>query len=330
MGRHLLQIKFFVFVVYHKQNRYLMRLDKFDLNLLIALELLLEEQNVTRAAQRLNLTQSAMSAALGRLRLALNDELLVPHGRRMVATPHALALLPMVSEAVRNLRVLISGATAFDPATSDRRFEIAASDYVATVLLGPLLPRLKAEAPRVDINIALPTRQTGMLLEDGKLDFQLTPEQFLIADHPSELLFEERHVVVGWAQNPVFLGDLTEERYYACGHVAVRITGVPSFAERHMLTSDDRRRIEVTAPSFSLVPWLLPGTGLLALMHERLARVFAPLLPLTIRPAPAFLPAMPPMREMIQYHAARASDAGMLWFKDRLIAAARNDQTLPA
>ncbi|TCU58831.1 DNA-binding transcriptional LysR family regulator [Novosphingobium sp. PhB57] len=299
-----------------------MRLDKFDLNLLIALELLLEEQNVTRAAQRLNLTQSAMSAALARLRLALNDELLVPHGRRMVATPHALALAPQVSEAVRSLRALISGATAFDPATSDRRFEIAASDYIATILLSPLLPQLKTEAPNVAINVVLPTRQTSALLEDGKLDFQLTPEQFLSADHPSELLFEERHVVVGWSGNPVFSGEMTEEAFHSCGHVAVRITGVPSFAERHLLAADDRRRIEVTAPSFSLVPWLLPGTHLLALMHERLARLFAPLLPLEIRPAPI---AMPPMREMIQYHAARASDAGMIWFKDRLMAAARQD-----
>jgi DNA-binding transcriptional LysR family regulator len=179
-----------------------MRLDKFDLNLLIALELLLEEQNVTRAAQRLNLTQSAMSAALARLRLALNDELLVPHGRRLVATPHALALAPLVSEAIRNLRVLISGATAFDPATSDRKFEIAASDYISTVLLCPVLRELKAEAPAIEINIVLPTRETSATLEDGKLDFQLTPEQFVSPDHPTELLFEERHVVVDGRKIP--------------------------------------------------------------------------------------------------------------------------------
>ncbi|MBF7015312.1 LysR family transcriptional regulator (plasmid) [Novosphingobium resinovorum] len=297
-----------------------MRLDKFDLNLLIALELLLEEQNVTRAAQRLNLTQSAMSAALARLRLALNDDLLVPHGRRMVATPHALALGPMVSEAISTLRVLISGATAFDPATSDRRFDIAASDYIATVLLSPLLPQLKHEAPHVEINMMLPTHDTETLLEDGKLDFQLTPEQFLSQEHPSELLFEERHVVVGCASNTVFRGEMTDDAFHSCGHVAVRIGGVPTFVERHMRQHEDRRRIEVTSPSFSLVPWLLPGTRLLALMHERLARAYAPLLGLEIRDAPF---AMPIMREMIQYHTARATDAGMIWFRQRLLTAAR-------
>lgn len=301
-----------------------MRLDNFDLNLLMAFELLMEEKSVTLAAKRAGITQSAMSAALSRLRIALNDELLVLHGRRMVATPHALTLAPLVSEAVRNLRVLISGATAFDPATSTRRFDIAASDYIATVLLSPLLPRLKEEAPGIEINIALPFRESGELLDDGKLDFQLTPEQYLNPDHPSELLFEERHVVVGWAGNPVFEQEMTEEAFLSCGHVAVRITGVPTFAERHLIAADDRRRIEVTAPSFTIVPWLLPGTRLLALMHERLAKVYAPLLPLEIRSAPI---ALPPMREMIQYHAARSTDAGMIWLKTKLHEAA--GATLP-
>lgn len=297
-----------------------MRLDKFDLNLLIALELLLEERNVTRAAQRAHLTQSAMSAALGRLRLALNDELLVPHGRKMVATPHALALAPLVSEAIGNLRALISGATAFDPATSDRRFDIAASDYVSTVLLSPMLPKLKKEAPHITINMVLPTHDTALLLDDGKLDFQVTPEDFLSPDHPSELLFEERHVVVGCRSNPVFRTEMTSRAFYECGHVAVRIGGVPTFAERHMAQQGDERRIEVTTISFSLVPWLLPGTGLLALMHERLARTYAPLLNLEIRDVPFPMPAM---REMIQYHSARTSDAGLSWFKQRLLTAAK-------
>lgn len=300
-----------------------MRLDNFDLNLLIALELLLEEQNVTKAAQRLNLTQSAMSAALARLRAALNDELLVPHGRRMVATPHALALAPLVSDAIASLRVLISGATAFDPVLSDRRFDIAASDYISTVLISPLLPELKREAPHVRINMMLPTRDNQMLLDDGKLDFQLTPEEFLSPEHPSELLFEERHVVVGCKNNPVFQSEMTQEAFYSCGQVAVRIGGVPAFVERHMMQQEDRRRIEMTSSSFSLVPWMLPGTTLLALMHERLARAYAPLLGLEIRDTPF---AMPIMLEMIQYHSARATDAGVIWLKRKLLDAAHNSK----
>lgn len=297
-----------------------MRLDNFDLNLLLALSVLLEEQNVTRAAERMNLTQSAMSAALGRLRLALNDEILVPHGRRMLMTPHARSLAPRVTETIQQLRTLVSGATGFDPATSERRFEIAASDYVATVLIAPLLQALSHEAPSIQINLSLPTVASHAGLADGKVDFLLTPEQFLSSDHPRELLFEERHVVVGWSENPALRSGLTEEAYFACNHVAVQITGAPSFIERHMTDLNDRRRIAVVAPSFSQVPWMLPGTNYLALMHERLARAFQPLLPLTVVEPPF---AVPVMREMIQYHRARADDAGLQWLLGRMIEAAR-------
>lgn len=296
-----------------------MRIDRFDLNLLIAFDLLLEERNVTRAAERANVTQSAMSAALGRLRLALNDKLLIPDGRRMVATPHALALAPRVSDAIKNLRSLISGATAFDPATSDRRFEVTASDYICTVLLSPLMAQLKREAPRLGLNVQLPSKEANAFFDDGRIDLQITPEEFLRPNHPSEELFVERHVVVGWSENPVFKAELDEEAYLTCGHIAVRITGVATFVENQLLSGDDRRHIEVIAPSFSMVPWLLPGTNLLALMHERLAQVYAPLLPLEIRQAPIKIPQM---REMVQYHTTRASDAGMQWLKDRVHAQA--------
>lgn len=296
-----------------------MRLDRFDLNLLLALNALLEEESVTRAAERMNLTQSAMSAALRRLRLALKDELLVPHGRKLIATPHARALAPKVAEALLNLRALVSGATAFDPAESDRRFDIAGSDYVATVLLAPLISDLRREAPHLTINLSLPTGESASQLADGRLDLLLTPEQFLHPDHPRQLLFEERHVVVGWDENPVLAGELTRESFLACGHVSVRITGAPAFADAYLQTLGDERRIEVYAPSFSLVPWLLPGTPHLALMHERLAKVFAPLLPLKIVEPPFELPRM---REMAQYHEARAHDAGLQWLLGKMSAAA--------
>src|SRR6187399_1621281 len=102
-----------------------MRLDGFDLNLLLAFDTLLEERHVTRAAQRLSITQSAMSASLNRLRDALGDPILVQHGKTMVPTPHALALVPEVSSAIAALRRLIQPRAGFDPATSSRVFRIA-------------------------------------------------------------------------------------------------------------------------------------------------------------------------------------------------------------
>ncbi len=296
-----------------------MRLNNFDLNLLIAFDILVEERSVTRAARRLNLTQSATSAALKRLRDAMQDEVLVQHGKKMIPTPHALRLAPQVGAAIAELRSLISASAAFDPATSTRRFKVEASDYITTVLLVPLLSVLAHEAPGVRLDLSLPTEGSSERLSNGELDLLLTPEGFMPPDHPRELLFEERHVVVGWSGNPVMHDVLTEADFFSSGHVAVRISGRDTFIESALRKYGERRRIEVTAPSFIQAPWLLPGTRRLALMHERLARLVAPPLSLRIAEAPVELPIM---REMMQYHTARTNDAALAWLRQQLLVVA--------
>jgi len=297
-----------------------MRLDNFDLNLLIAFDVLVEERSVTRAARRLNLSQSAASAALKRLRDAMEDEILVQHGKTMIPTAHALRLAPRVSAAIAELRSLISAGAAFDPRASTRRFNVEASDYITTVLLVPLLSILAREAPGVRLDITLPTEGSSERLGNGDLDLLLTPEDFMRPDHPRELLFEERHVVVGWSGNPVMQKVMTEADFFASGHVAVRISGRDTFIESALRPLGERRRIEVTAPSFIQAPWLLPGTQRLALMHERLARLVAPRLSLSIAEAPVDLPIM---REMMQYHTARTNDAALDWLRQKLRAVAQ-------
>jgi LysR family transcriptional regulator, nod-box dependent transcriptional activator len=292
-----------------------MRLDNFDLNLLVALHALLEECNVTRAAERLHLSQPAMSAALRRLRLAFNDDILVAHGKTMVPTSHAQSLAPIVAQALVSMQSLVSSSTVFDPKTSQRLFRIATSDYLSTVLIAPMLASLQTDAPSVRLEITAVNADSLSMLERGMVDFMLTPEQFLSPSHPKQLLFEERHVVVGWKDNPVFSKSMTEVAYYSCGHVAVEIAGRPSFAEERLRSGGDRRRIELVASSFTMVPWMLPGTGRLAIMHERLAQVMLPLLPLAVAPLPF---AMAPMREMIQFHSARTSDGGLQWMLQRI------------
>ena len=119
-----------------------MRFKRFDLNLLLVLDTLLRERSVSRAAEQLNLSQPAMSAALGRLRSYFNDQILVSHGKRMLPTAHAQSLSPMVMKTLADIEALISASTVFDPSTSQRTFRICASDYVTTVLLVPLLEDL--------------------------------------------------------------------------------------------------------------------------------------------------------------------------------------------
>ena len=244
-----------------------MRLDNFDLNLLVAFDALVEESSVTKAARRLHVTQSAMSASLKRLREAFGDPLLVQHGKTMVPTPHALALAPEVSTAIDGLRRLIQPSTGFDPATSTRVFRLAASDYIATVLVAPLLKALENEAPAVRIEIALPTEATSDRLAKGEFDLVLTPEEFIEPEHPAELLFEEAHVVVGCRHNPLLQSRLTKQGFAAAGHVAVKIDRRNTFIENELARLGLERRIEVQAPSFVQAPWLLPGTRRIALMH---------------------------------------------------------------
>jgi DNA-binding transcriptional LysR family regulator len=296
-----------------------MRLENFDLNLLVAFDALLEERSVSGAARRLNLTQSAMSAALKRLREALGDPILSQHGKAMVPTPHALALAPEVSVALDALRRLTSPSAEFVPATSSRIFRVAASDYIATVLLAPLIKALEAEAPFLRLDISLPADDTPARLAKGEYDLVLTPEDFIEPGHPAELLFEEAHVVVGCASNPLLAAPMTPEAFASAGHVAVRIDGRNTHIENELDRLGLVRRVEIHAPSFVQAPWLLPGTRRIALMHERLARLMAPLLGLSIAEVPF---ALPPMREMMQFHATRAQDAGLRWLRERLSALA--------
>jgi LysR family transcriptional regulator, nod-box dependent transcriptional activator len=292
-----------------------MRLDNFDLNLLVAFDALLEERNVTRAARRLNMTQSAMSASLKRLRDSFGDPILVQHGKAMVPTPHALLLAPEVARAIVTLRSLISAGTAFDPATSNRRFRIAASDYVATVLLAPLLRSLETKAPALRFDITLPADDTSARLAQGEYDLTLTPEEFADPKHPVELVFEERHVVVGCARNPELGETMTADQFALAGHVAVMIGGRNTFIENALDGLGLTRRIEVRAPSFIQVPWMLPGTRRIALMHERLARLMGPGLGLKVIEPPI---ALPVMREVLQYHSSRRNDAGLSWLRAAL------------
>lgn len=297
-----------------------MRLDQFDLNLLIAFDVLLRERNVTKAANSLHMTQSAMSAALKRLRVSFGDEILAQHGKKMIPTARAMALAPDISAAIQNLRNLIAPVVPFDPAVSTRRFRIAASDYIATVLIGPMLPNLQKMAPHIEFEILLPEHGSIKAMEDGELDLLLAPPQYIAAEHPSDFLFSERHVVVGCASNPIFDRPLTVEAFENSGHVVVEIQGHPVFIERAIKAVGDRRSIELVVSSFLQMPLMLRETNRLALMPARLATMLAAPLSLKVADCPISLP---PMEEMMQYHSARTEDHGLSWLRERLKAAAR-------
>lgn len=294
-----------------------MRFKGLDLNLLVAFDELMEARSVSRAAAKLNLSQPAMSAALGRLRDYFDDELLVPQGKRMFPTAYAETLVPMVRDTLRRIEAMITTSTSFDPATSQRVFRLIASDYITAAVIAPLSRRLARLAPGIRLEVVLPSDSSSDLIAQGKFDLLITPEQFINPDQPAEFLFEERHVVVGWNQNPIFAREVTLDDLVRAGHVGVQMGNqrTNAFADNVIEKLGHTRRLEVTASSFTMVPWLLIETERLALMHERLTRQMAGMFPLAFAPIPFDFPLM---REMMQFNRARSDDEGLTWLREEL------------
>ena len=290
---------------------------KLDLNLITALDALLSTHSVSRAAERMAISQPAMSATLSRLRKHFGDELLSQSGRHMVPTAFAETLHPLVGDILRGIDTLVSAQPGFDPALSPRRFRLATSDYITLVLIGPLMRRLQSVAPALTFEIVPTTAGITDALDAGEIDLLIVPEGFASPHHPSQVLMEEEHVVVGWRRNPVFGSALTRETFLGCGHVAVAIgqRREAVYIERELNRMDVHRRIELTVSSFLSVPWVLEGTHRLAMMHARLAAIMAARLPLHIAELPF---EVPPMQEILQFHRSRLLDPGILWLCGQL------------
>lgn len=299
-----------------------MRYKGLDLNLLHALDVLLDLRNVSRAADRLGLSQSAVSAALARLRQYFGDELLILDGRRMHATPFAEQMVEPLRIYLNATDSLLSSTRPFDPAATSRTFRIIASDYVVAAVLVRLAERLAHEAPLLRFEFISPDEGSLERLKHGTVDLMISPRDYLLESHPTEDIYEESIVVAGWNENPVFERGLTEDDFFAAGHVAVAIGShrETTFADKYMRSLDRDRRIEAVVSSFTLVPWMLRGTMRLALMHERLAQVLSHALPIAYTPVPF---AFPTMWEVAQYHRTRSSDNGLRYLIDQIRMTAR-------
>lgn len=292
-----------------------MRFNHLDLNLLVALDVLLEEQNITRAAERLHMTQSATSGALGRLRTFFQDDLLVQVGRKMQPTPYALDLARPVREVLLTIRSSITTKQTFDPASSRRHFKLMASDYLITVLFSRVIQKIHELAPHITFDISAPNEEG--LLARGDLDLMIAPDIYMVEGHPSQLLFEEEHVCVIWEGNTLIGEQLSLEQYIEMGHVAVglgRSRGL-SIEEWLMNQYGFNRRMEVITHDFNTLPQLVIGTQRVATMHRRLADLYAQYLPLRILPPPVRIP---PMREFMAWHRSMDGDPMHRWLRERV------------
>lgn len=299
-----------------------MRFGRLDLNLLVALDALLTERSVSLAADRLCLSQSATSSALGRLRDYFGDDLLVVKGRHMILTARGEELIEPVRAVLEQIRSTIAIAPPFDPATADRQIRIMASDYTTQVLLAEALAFLAREAPHMRFEIQPMGQSPVEALERGFIDLLMTIDFAVSADHPSQILFEDDYVVVGDAANPAMQGEMTRERYFELGHITARFhrAQMPAFDEWFTRRQKQQRRIEVIAPSFLSLPGLVLNTNRVVTMHRRLAQQVVATFPLVMREMPFV---MPPIRQVVQWHLTNNNDRALRWVVENLAAAAR-------
>ncbi len=293
-----------------------MRLEKLDLNLLVALDALLEERGVSLAADRLNLSQSATSGALARLREYFGDDLLVMQGRNMALTPRAEKLVEPVRAVLEQIRETIIVADPFDPATSDRTLSIMATDYIVEILLRPAIVAWATEAPGIRFELVSIVESPVDALQRGRADLLIGIDNVVSTEHPSEVLYTEDFVIAGWKDNPAMAEPMTIEAYEKLGHVSVRFgQQTSSYEGTAARLRSIPRRIEVVAPSFSSVGGLLVGTNRIATIHRLLAARMAEYLPLKLAELPF---EMAPVREIAQWATRSSNDPAIAWLVTRL------------
>ena len=292
----------------------------FDLNLLIVFDAVMQERSVTRAGNRIGLSQPAMSHALNRLRYMLKDELFVRTPEGMVPTPRAEMLALPLRDALNEMQLALEPAT-FDPASSDHRFAIAVNNYAAVVLAPPLVAAAAAAAPSVRLDL----RPSGTLdiaerLDRGDLDLALggpdSPgERFAAAP-----LFEDQFVAVMRRGHPAGRRQLSAEVFAALPHLEISSNREDTgFIDRWLAEHGFKRRIALSAPYLSTAA-ILAQSDLVALLSRRVARDLVRSHPLQIREAPY---ASPSVRIGMVWHRRLDRQPAHGWLRDVILALAK-------
>jgi DNA-binding transcriptional LysR family regulator len=307
-----------------------MHLNKFDLNLLIALDALLQEKNVTRAAERVHVSQPAMSAALQKLRDYFNDPLLVRAGRELCLSPRGLSLLEPVREALLHVQATLGTQPTFDPATVERNFSVIVRDHIVPRLMPSVLKRMLAEAPRVTCAVEELSQTSLSRLEHGDSDLCVmidNPQLFGLKGFPEWLRSVElktvRWVCVVCKDHPYIRDELTEELYLSMPHVFSKPQGpgVSTMELMRRFTKVDLN-VRVTTQSPFELPFIVPGTPLIATVPESVALRLAQLLPIR-----SFAPPheIPDSRELLMWHKRHESDPGHAWLRGLFVEASRQN-----
>jgi LysR family transcriptional regulator, nod-box dependent transcriptional activator len=305
-----------------------MHMSRFDLNLLVSLNALLHEKNVTRAAERVFITQPAMSAALGKLRNYFNDPLLVRVGREYELTARGLALLEPVRETLLRAQGVLGTQPLFDASLVRRVFTIMIPDFVATGLISRLLQRLVEHAPGIRLQLENWCSLGPARVVNGDVDLLITLDNPLILGlekFPESLcrayLHSQRWVCVVAADNPAVQGELTREQFLGLPHVSLRVPG-----DRQPADEAVRKRlnvdldVRVATDNVLQIPFLVPGTPLIAVMPEAVARQLTDCVEVKVVDIPEDM--VPTRRVELFWHRRNEPDPAHTWMRGMLLDAA--------
>jgi DNA-binding transcriptional LysR family regulator len=295
-----------------------MNLNSVDLNLLVAFDALVTERSVSRAAQKLSVTQPAVSHALKRLRYLFKDDLLIRGPRGMQPTGRALSLHPGVQSVLADIRSIVSTGNVFDPTTTSRTFRLSMSDAMSVEALPFIVRRIRREAPNIDlvISTAGPQESCRWVLED-EIDLAIGVFPHVPKELRSRELYRDTLICIADKRNKRLTnGRMELKAYLDSPHVTVarnRDTGIQ--VDEILDSIGITRRIVVAVPHYLSVPSLIRGTDLVAHSRKRLLSVFRMSSDLVAFPVPLSMKV--PELEFIQiWHKRYEGDPGHHWLRD--------------
>lgn len=262
-----------------------------DIRLLAVFDEIYKTRSVTRAAEHLDMAQTSVSLALGRLRRYFNDPLFVRTGSGMMPTPHALALVPTLRQALELLREATQQRVLFDPATSHRHFRLAMTDISHLEFLPSLMNRVVEQAPHVRVEVLRITPDTPRELEAGEADLAVGFMPELEAGFYQQTLFEQSFACVMQRNHPRIGEQLTEQQYREEKHVSITAPGTGHHLVEHALNRQRiERQVALTLPTLPGVGNLLARTHLVATVPDRVAQMLVRIAQVKALPPPFELP----------------------------------------
>ncbi len=298
----------------------MINLRSIDLNLLVTLDILLAEHNVTRAAKRLHFSQPSVSVHLARLREIFGDPLLLPGPRGMQPTARAEALREPLRQALAALEHAVAPGVAFDPAAASNIWRLAATDYGETTIVLPALAAIRSAAPASRIAIVeLAPSRISRQAEQGDIDLAFHTETEAPAGMRHRLLFEERYVLAGRHDHPRLKRRPSLSQFCALDHVIVSPNGGGFYGvtDQALAAAGLTRHVALSVPHFLFVMAALAQTDLVAMLPERL-----------VRGNPALRSVAPPVevpgfRMAMLWHERVHRDAAHQWLREQIISAIR-------